>query len=199
MILGVLARFAQQSDTARVVLNISVGAFLVGEISQVLRVRPGATRTNFGAEALFRAMFFGGILLFPIGHAAAPAATIGGGPWIFTLGALVGWLGLLLRWWSFATLGRYFTVVLKTSEDQPVVDRGPYRVLRHPSYSGLLLAFVGYGLMDGNWLSTTCSVVIVLTALVYRIGIEERSLTAALGARYRDFASSRARLIPFLW
>jgi protein-S-isoprenylcysteine O-methyltransferase Ste14 len=78
------------------------------------------------------------------------------------------------------------------------VDRGPYRVLRHPSYTSLLLAFVGCVLMDGNWLSS-CSVVIVLAALMYRIRIEERSLNAALGERYRDFASSRARLVPFLW
>jgi protein-S-isoprenylcysteine O-methyltransferase Ste14 len=191
--------YVEQSDAARVVLNISVGAFVVGEISQALRVRRGATRTNLGGEALFRAMLFAAILLIPIGRAVAPHATIRGGVWIFSLGVVIGWLGLLLRWWSFVTLGKYFTVVLQTSEDQPVVDRGPYRVLRHPSYTGLLLAFVGCGLMYGNWVSAACSVTILLAALVYRIRIEERSLNAALGERYRDFAVSRARLVPFLW
>jgi protein-S-isoprenylcysteine O-methyltransferase Ste14 len=198
MVSVVLVSYVQQSDAARTVLKISVGAFLMGEISQALRVRRDATRTNIGAEALFRAMLFGGILFIPVGHAVAPDVTIGGGVWVFCLGVLIGWTGLLLRWWSFVTLGKYFTVVLKTSEDQPVVDRGPYRVLRHPSYTGLLLAFAGCVLMDGNWLSS-CSVVIVLAALMYRIRIEERSLDAALGERYRDFASSRARLVPFLW
>lgn len=195
----VLAPYVQQSDVARFVLDVSVGAFVVGELSQVLRVRRGATRSNLGAEALFRAMFFGGVLLIPIGRAVAPDAVIGGGVWFFSLGVLIGWLGLVLRWWCFVTLGKYFTVVLKTSEDQPVVERGPYRVLRHPSYTGLLLAIVGGGLMVGNWVSAAGSVALVLTALVYRIRVEERALNASLGDRYRNFAASRARLVPFLW
>jgi protein-S-isoprenylcysteine O-methyltransferase Ste14 len=199
MIPLVLTPYVQHSDAARIVLNISVGAFVLGEISQALRVRPGATRTSLAAEALFRAMFFAGILLIPIGEAVAPDATIRGGVWTFPLGVLVGWLGLLLRWWSFVALGKYFTVVLKTSQDQPVVDRGPYRVLRHPSYTGLLLAFVGCGLMFGNWLSAMCSVAAVFAALTYRIRIEESALYAALGDRYRDFAFGCARLVPFLW
>jgi protein-S-isoprenylcysteine O-methyltransferase Ste14 len=144
-------------------------------------------------------MFFAGILAIPLGRAVAPHATITGGVWTFAVGLIIGWLGLLLRWWSFVTLGEYFTVVLQVSDDQSVVDHGPYRVLRHPSYTGLLLALVGCGLMTGNWLGATSSVVIVLVALVHRIRVEERSLCAALGDRYRDFASSRARLVPFLW
>ena len=195
----VLTPYIQQAHAARLVLDISVGALLVGELSQVFRVRPSATRANLVAEALFRAMFFGGILLIPLGHAAAPDAVIGGGLGLFSLGAVIGWLGLLLRWWSFVTLGEYFTVVIKTSEARPVVDHGPYRVLRHPSYTGLLLAFVGCGLMLGNWVSAAGSVALVLIALVYRIRIEERALTAALGNDYRDFATSRARLVPFVW
>jgi protein-S-isoprenylcysteine O-methyltransferase Ste14 len=188
-----------QSDAARLVFELSVGAFVVGELSQALRVRRGATRTSVGAEALFRALFLGGILLIPIGRAVAPNAAIRGGVWTFSLGVLIGWLGLLLRWWSFVTLGKYFTVVLKTSEDQVVVDRGPYRLLRHPSYTGLLLALLGCGLIYENWFSTAGSVAVVLAALVYRIRIEERALNAALGVRYSDFAAGRARLVPFLW
>ena len=195
----VLTPYVQQADAARFVFSVTVGAFVVGEFSQVLRVRRGATRSDLAAEGLFRALFFGGILLIPIGRAVAPDAVIGGGVWFFCLGVVIGWLGLLLRWWSFITLGQYFTVVLKTSADQPVVDRGPYRVLRHPSYTGLLLAFVGCGLMVGNWVSAAGSVALVLTALVYRIRIEERALNASLGDRYRNFSASRARLIPFLW
>jgi protein-S-isoprenylcysteine O-methyltransferase Ste14 len=149
----ILVPYVQQSEAARLVLDISVGAFVVGEFSQALRVRRGATHTNLCAEALFRAMFFGGILLIPIGRAVAPGAVIRGGVWLLSLGTLIAWLGLLLRWWSFVTLGKYFTFILKTSADQPVVDRGPYRLLRHPSYTGLLLAFVGGGLMVGNWFS----------------------------------------------
>ncbi len=199
MIPVVLLPYVEHSDGARMVLNVSVGAFVVGEIFQAFRMRRGSTRVDLGAEVLFRAMFFSAILIIPLGRSIAPDATVRGGGRIFLLGAVIGWSGLLLRWWSFMTLGKFFTVVLKTSGDQPVVDRGPYRWLRHPSYTGLLLAFVGGGLMYGNWLSAGCSVVLVLAALAYRIRVEERSLAAALGERYRAFASTRARLIPFLW
>lgn len=181
------------------VLDISVGAFVVGELQQALRVRRGAFRANLGAEVLFRAMFFGGIVMIPIGRAVVPGAVIAGGVWLFLAGVGVGWLGLLLRWWSFVTLGKYFTLVLMASADQPVVDRGPYRLLRHPSYTGLLLAFVGCGLMLANWVSAAGSVALVLVALLFRIRIEERALNAALGESYRDFADGRARLIPLVW
>jgi protein-S-isoprenylcysteine O-methyltransferase Ste14 len=191
--------YVEQANAARDVLDVSVGAFVVGELSQVLRLRRGATPANLGAEALFRATFFGAILLIPAGRALVPDAVIPGGALLFAGSALITWLALLLRWWSFVTLGRYFTVVLRTSADQPVVERGPYRVLRHPSYAGLLLAVAGCALMVGNWSGTAASVVVVLAALVLRIRIEERALTAALGDRYRDFAASRARLVPYLW
>lgn len=57
MIPVVLVPFVEQSDAARLVFDLSVGGFVGGELSQALRVRRGATRTNLGAEAFFRAMF----------------------------------------------------------------------------------------------------------------------------------------------
>lgn len=194
-----LLSYVQQSDAARRVLEISAAAFTVGELALAIRGRRGTTRSDAAAEVVFRVMFVGAVLAVPLGRALAPGATVAGGAWAFAAGAVVGWSGLLLRWWSVLTLGRYFTVVLRTSEDQPVVDHGPYRVLRHPSYTGLLLVFAGGGVMVGNWLGATACVVVLLAALVYRIRTEERALSAALGDRYRAFAAGRARLVPFLW
>jgi protein-S-isoprenylcysteine O-methyltransferase Ste14 len=184
---------------ARLVLIVSAGFFFAGELVRAFRARRGATRVDVRAEVLFRVLFFAAILLFPLGRAVAPTAVIGGGVLRFAFGTALGWLGLALRWWSFASLGEYFTVVVETSEDQPVVTRGPYRILRHPGYTGLLLAFTGAGLMAGNWLSAVGAVVLVLIGLVHRLRIEERALTAALGDRYREFAATRARLIPYVW
>jgi protein-S-isoprenylcysteine O-methyltransferase Ste14 len=184
---------------SRIVVAVGVGAFLAGELVQAFRSRAGVRRADVRAEIVFRVMFFAAILLLPLGRAVAPGAVIGGGAVRFWAGAVLGWSGLLLRWWSFLTLGRYFTVVVATSADQPVVTRGPYRVLRHPSYTGLLLVFAGAGLVLGNWLSAAGAVVLVLVALIYRLRIEERALTVALGDRYRAFAAGRARLIPYVW
>ena len=183
----------------RTVVIISGGAFATGELLQALRVRRGAQRADAHAEIAFRALFIGAVLLWPIGHALAPGASIGAGVWPVALGLVIGWLGLLLRWWSFASLGQYFTVVLTTSHDQPVIEHGPYRVLRHPSYTGLLLAFIGAGLIVANWVSAICAVATLLAALIYRVRTEEHALNNALGDRYRHFAATRARLIPYVW
>ncbi|RNM14442.1 isoprenylcysteine carboxylmethyltransferase family protein [Nocardioides pocheonensis] len=198
--LGVLLlSYVQHSAAARRVLEASAAAFAVGELALAVRGRRGAARSDVAAELVFRVVFLAAILAVPLGRALAPGATVAGGAWAFAAGALVGWSGLLLRWWSVLTLGRYFTTVLRTSKDQPVVDHGPYRLLRHPSYTGLLLVFAGGGVMVGNWLGATACVVILLAALAYRIRTEERALSAALGDRYRAFAAGRARLVPFLW
>jgi protein-S-isoprenylcysteine O-methyltransferase Ste14 len=192
-------RYEEQTSSAAIALVVTVGAFAVGELRQAIHVRRGAAPTDLRSEVLFRVMFFVAIFLLPLGRAVTPGAAIGDGAWLFALGVVVAWLGLLLRWWSFATLGEYFTVVVRTSVDQPVVDRGPYRVLRHPGYTGLLIAFAGAGLMVGNWVSAVGAVGVLLLALVHRLRIEERALEAALGDRYREFATDRARLIPHLW
>jgi protein-S-isoprenylcysteine O-methyltransferase Ste14 len=191
--------FEDLSSSARIVFIVSIGAFSAGELVQAFRLRRGATRVDVRAETLLRLMLFGSIVMFPLGKAVAPGAVIGGGVFLFALGVVVGWTGALLRWWSFVTLGRYFTVVVQASANQPVIDRGPYRFLRHPSYTGLLLMFAGVGLMIGNWVSAAGALILVLIALIHRLRIEERALNAALGDRYREFAASRARLIPHVW
>ena len=194
---GVFASFGELPDVARVVLV--VGAFASGELVQAFRRRRGAVLVSVRAEVVFRAVFLGAILLWPIGRAVVPAADIGGGAWLFTLVTVIGWLGLLLRWWSFASLGKYFTVTVQTAEDQFVVAHGPYRVLRHPSYTGLLLTFAGGGLIVDNRVSAAGAVAVLLVALIYRLRIEEHALHEALGDRYQQFAANRARLIPYVW
>ncbi|MBU2671055.1 isoprenylcysteine carboxylmethyltransferase family protein [Actinoplanes bogorensis] len=177
------------------VFVVSVGAFSAGELVQAFRRRRGSARVDVRAEALFRLLLLGGILLWPLSRVVAPGATIRA----VLIGAILAWAGALLRWWSFVTLGRYFTVVVTTSTDQPVIGRGPYRVLRHPSYTGLLLVVAGVGLMAGNWAGAAGAFLLVLIGLVHRLRIEERALIATLGDRYRAFAAGRARLIPYVW
>lgn len=181
------------------VLLVTVIAFSVGELTRVRRVRRGSQHADLGAEVLFRLVFLTGILMLPLATAVAPGAELPSHGVAFVVGVVLAWLGLILRWWSFRTLGEYFTLVLKTSHDQAVVDRGPYKVLRHPSYTGLLMTVLGCALMVGNWVGLLLCSAMVLAALVYRIRIEEQSLTGALGETYVDFATTRARLIPFVW
>jgi protein-S-isoprenylcysteine O-methyltransferase Ste14 len=117
----------------------------------------------------------------------------------FIVGLVVIALGLALRIWSVVVLGRYFTVDVRVRENQPVVDGGPYRVLRHPSYTGLLAVVLGFGLALDNWLALIVAVVPPTVAIVVRIRVEERALLAGIGEPYRVFAATRSRLIPHVW
>jgi protein-S-isoprenylcysteine O-methyltransferase Ste14 len=118
---------------------------------------------------------------------------------IFILGALLTAAGIAFRQWAIFVLGRFFTVYVRVSEGQTVVESGPYRVLAHPSYTGLLMVFVGIGLMLGNWLSLACLAILPTVGTVIRIKVEERALLAGIGEPYRRFLETRSRLVPGVW
>lgn len=71
--------------------------------------------------------------------------------------------GFAMRRWSEMTLGRYFTFTVMTSADQPVITNGPYRFVRHPGYSGVLLVVLGAGLVTGNWVGLAADPARVVT------------------------------------
>ena len=97
---------------------------------------------------------------------------------------------------AILTLGRYFSTCIAIHHDHRLVRTGLFRWVRHPSYSGLLLLFLGLGLSYGNWLSFALIVIPFLAALLYRIQVEEASLTEALGQDYSDHCRSTKRLLP---
>jgi protein-S-isoprenylcysteine O-methyltransferase len=111
-------------------------------------------------------------------------------------GAAVCMVGLALRWYSIIYLGRFFTVNVAIASDHQVIEGGPYRFIRHPSYTGALLGFIGLGITYANWLSLIIIVLPVLAAFQRRIGIEEAALSQALGKRYTQYMARTRRLIP---
>lgn len=104
--------------------------------------------------------------------------------------------GLVLRWTAILTLGRFFTANIAIHEGQPVITAGPYRYVRHPSYTGLLLAFLGLGVFFGNWLSVIVLFVPITFAVIHRIRLEESVLAGALGPAYAAYCARTKRLIP---
>ena len=92
-------------------------------------------------------------------------------------------LGSLGRQWAISTLGRFFTLNVQISEDQRVVTNGPYRWVRHPSYTADLLAFTGIGLALGNWLALLAAATLPLLGLLVRIHVEERALLPISASR----------------
>jgi protein-S-isoprenylcysteine O-methyltransferase Ste14 len=96
-------------------------------------------------------------------------------------------------------LGRFFTVNVAIAADHQLIDSGPYRLVRHPSYTGALFAFFGIVLTMGNWLSLLVVMLPVFAVFVYRMNVEERALISGLGDSYRAYITRTKRLIPFVY
>jgi len=107
--------------------------------------------------------------------------------------------GIALRAWSVRTLGQYFTYVVKVSPDQKVVDTGPYRLIRHPSYAGGALTGVGIGLSMRYALGPAIIGGAMLASYLIRIAVEEPALAEGIGEPYRAYMARTKRLIPFIW
>ena len=104
--------------------------------------------------------------------------------------------GLSIRWVAILTLGRLFTVNVAIQADHSLVETGPYRFVRHPSYSGLLLAFVGLGVFFANWLSILGLLVPIALAVFNRVVKEERVLLSSLGPPYAAYCARTKRFVP---
>ena len=130
---------------------------------------------------------------------AVPTPRIAGQPIPFIVGVVAAWGGIVLRTSAFRALGRYFTFHVETREGQPVVATGPYRLLRHPGYTGLWLILIGLALMCGTWIALAATVLLPAIGFGVRIRVEERALESDLGEAYVAFAATRKRLIPLIW
>jgi protein-S-isoprenylcysteine O-methyltransferase Ste14 len=104
--------------------------------------------------------------------------------------------GISLREWAVVALGRHFSVVVAIQADHRLITHGPYRWLRHPAYTGGLIATVGFGLTLGSWSMVFPIFALLLLAFSYRIRLEEQLLLAAFGNLYRDYMARTWRLFP---
>ncbi len=123
----------------------------------------------------------------------------GGGRIEVVAGETIAAVGIALRIWAILTLDQFFTFVVGIADDHRVVQHGPYRLLRHPGYAGVLLILLGVAVALGNWLSLAVIVVLPGLALAVRIVVEEATLAKSLGSAYAAYAARTARLIPGLW
>ena len=114
-------------------------------------------------------------------------------------GVIIMVIGLVVRFWANKSLGAFYTRTLLITEDQGVVERGPYRVVRHPGYLGVLLMWVGAGLATVNWMVATIVLSMMLAAYRYRIQSEETMLVTTFGEQYKEYMARTWKLIPFLY
>jgi len=131
--------------------------------------------------------------------ARVPAAAMEHRQFTLWTGCLLFGFGLTLRWYCIVYLGRFFTVNVAIHSRHEVVDTGPYKYVRHPSYAGALLAFLGLALCVGNWISLAVVMLPVTWAFARRIATEEHALANALGSPYTNYMRQTKRLVPFIY
>jgi len=189
------------NHVAGLLFAVTIAAWGMMELSQRSQPsRQGATKiAGIGGRLVALAFVIATTVVANLAARVFPAAAIRPGAVVFTAGMVVLLAGLVLRGWSFKALGQYFTHTVMVSSDQPVIACGPYRVLRHPSYTGIILAAIGIGLASANWADLVGLLLLTLTALLWRIRIEEAALMTTLGDRYRAYAAQHKRLVPLVW
>ncbi|WP_109127260.1 isoprenylcysteine carboxylmethyltransferase family protein [Dyella sp. C11] len=117
--------------------------------------------------------------------------------WLETalLGALVTWIGVAFACWARYVLGRNWSSVVQVKQDHELIQRGPYRFVRHPIYTGLLLAFFGTAMAIGEWRGLIC-VAIVAASFWFKLRLEERWMRESFGAAYEQYMLRTKALIP---
>jgi protein-S-isoprenylcysteine O-methyltransferase Ste14 len=118
---------------------------------------------------------------------------------LFAAGLACLWAGVALRLWAVLTLGRFFRLVVVVQSGHHVVRRGPYRLLRHPAYTGTLLSMTGLGLCLESWAGLAVIILLPLVGYARRISVEEGELRARLGSEYVAYSRATRRLVPFVW
>jgi len=163
------------------------------------RSRGGARQSDDSTLRLLWITILVSVAVAVVSVRLLPQARSGVLEFLYPLGLALFVAGVLLRWWAIVRLGRFFTVDVAIADDHRVVDTGPYRFVRHPSYTGVIIAFLGYGVCLGNKVALLALTVPIVLAFLQRIKVEEAALQAALGDAYRSYARRTRALVPFVY
>lgn len=118
---------------------------------------------------------------------------------VFWVGILLTLSGMLLRIVSILTLKRFFTFSVQVQDKQNLVQAGPYRLLRHPAYTGSILTLLGIALSFRSPLGIAATAIVTAVVYSYRIKVEEREMEKRFGLTYMAYGKHTWRLLPFIW
>lgn len=177
---------------------ISFASLLAQPAIDVKEIRKNRTSDGFTA-----AMIMGTILLAQVG-AVVEWAYFNPHPHSpFSYASLVGYIllvmGFGLRTWAIYTLDSHFTATVPDQPKKELIKKGPYRILRHPSYTGGLIGVTAISIILTNTLTPVLTFGILLLVYLLRIDREETHLRKSFGEEYNRYQANTWRLFPFIW
>jgi protein-S-isoprenylcysteine O-methyltransferase Ste14 len=186
---------------ALVFWGVSIWAFMP-EMKIVQRGLEGAKREGSQDSGSVRVLLAGqsvaSFLAYPLAFVRAWSFPRSVQLPMFAVGISLILLGSLLRRYCWRTLGEYFTGEVNAQPDQRVISTGPYRLVRHPSYTAGILMFVGVGLSLGSWVSLALLTISTIATYSYRVRVEERAMLDTIGEPYELYMKQRKRFIPYI-
>lgn len=188
--------FSEAAGFGAVLLIWFISEIVGGEILPARR-RGGAKvkRKNFGSNSL---VWISWIATFGISFGFARSGTALLPGWFYYVGIIVMLAGICFRQWSIAVLGRYFSTTLGIQKNQKVVKSGPYRLIRHPSYTGVLMISAGIGMAVQSWGAAIIAVLLFAITYGHRMKVEEKILISELGESYVRYMKHTKRIIPYV-
>ncbi len=187
---------------ANVAFWVMLGLFALGEytmqfrsIRDLIRRRSGRLAERWSLTVVLVTVIGGFVAGIKLAQGSTGEIRTAAWP-LFGVGLTLMAAGIAIRWWAIIELGRFFTPDVRVQQDQTVVTSGPYKWVRHPAYTGMIVYFTGLGLALSNWLSLAALLLIPTVGLTVRIHAEETALLISLGEPYRKFCASRPRLFP---
>jgi protein-S-isoprenylcysteine O-methyltransferase len=161
-------------------------------------VKSADSKDSGSLRVILGGMWVALLLSFALAFVRSWSFPVGARLPLFAAGVVLIFLGSLLRRYCFRTLGQYFTGDVRAKAGQPVIRSGPYRLVRHPSYTAGMLMFIGIGLALGSWFSFVLLTIAVIATYLYRVIVEEHALVDAIGEPYRSYMKETKRFIPYI-
>jgi protein-S-isoprenylcysteine O-methyltransferase Ste14 len=178
---------------------IAATAWGLGELSLIVWTSRGGVSSRDVSTTVLSLTVLSGVVLAAL-VAGSGERSLPGPEWLaVAVGVALLIAGFGLRVWAVRTLGRFFKYRVVVQENHEVIQTGPYRLVRHPSYTGMVMCAAGLGLMLDDWLALIVAALPTLIAFTLRLLSEERTLAGELGEPYREYMARTWRLVPHVW
>lgn len=185
-----------------VIYNIFVSLFTLSEVLLLVlkRSKKGMVKSQSDGKSLL----FLWVIIFAcltIGNIIARKHIwITGDPVVAEiLGVAIIFTGFIIRWMAIIQLGNMFTVDVAISSDHVLKTDGIYKIVRHPSYLGLILIIAGLALLLNNVLASIIIIIPIFLITNYRISVEEKVLEGEFDNQYRQYKLKVKKIIPLLY